>query len=204
IVHRDLKPGNLFIVNDPAGHVRAKVIDFGFAKDTRDPDAGPSSSNLVLGTAQYMAPEQVLADPVDGRTDIYGFGMVLFRTLTGHLPFDLDAGVDLFSHQLFSPTPPPSWLVDNMDGDLEQIVLRCVRKHPDNRYPSMQAVLDDLERVASGVEISELPISRDPDVYKPKRVDGRVAAESLARYFGTDAPPPPTSRFDPDSERFRR
>ena len=204
IVHRDLKPGNLFVIADPEGHVRTKIIDFGFAKDTRDPDAGPSSSNLVLGTAQYMAPEQVLADPVDGRTDIYGFGMVLFRTLTGHLPFDLDVGVDLFSHQLFSPTPPPSWLLDSLDDELEDIVLRCVRKHPENRYPSMQAVLDDLDAVASGREISELPLARDPDVYKPKHAPGREAAETLARYFGTDAPPPPTSRMDPDSVKFRR
>jgi serine/threonine protein kinase len=204
IVHRDLKPGNLFVIADPAGHVRAKIIDFGFAKDTRDPDAGPSSSNLVLGTAQYMAPEQVLADPVDGRTDIYGFGMVLFRTLTGHLPFDLDVGVDLFSHQLFSPTPPLSWLLDDLDDELEEIVLRCVRKHPDNRYPTMEAVLADLDAVANNREISALPLTREPDVYKPKHATGREAAETLARYFGTEAPPPPTSRLDPESGKFGR
>ncbi len=204
IIHRDLKPGNLFILAEPSGHVRAKIIDFGFAKDTRDPDAGPSSTNLVLGTAQYMAPEQVLADPIDDRTDVYGFGMVLFRTLTGHLPFDLDVGADLFSHQLFSPTPPPSWLVDGMDGELEAIVLRCVRKHPDNRYPSMRAVLDDLERVANGEEISDLPLVRDPDVYKPHNLSAREAAESLAGHFGTEAPPPATSRDDPESVGGRR
>ena len=203
IIHRDLKPGNLFVL-ETSGAPRVRIIDFGFAKDTRDPDAGPSSTNLVLGTAQYMAPEQVLADPVDARTDIYGFGMVLFRLLTGHLPFDLDPGVDLFSHQLFSPTPPPSWLVEHIDPELEQIVLRCVRKHPENRYPSMQAVLDDLGRIAAGGEISELPLRREPDVYKPKNLSGREAAESLAAYFGTEAPPPPTSRFDPESMRLPR
>ncbi len=203
IIHRDLKPGNLFVL-ESSGAPRVRIIDFGFAKDTRDPDAGPNSTNLVVGTAQYMAPEQVLADPVDARTDIYGFGMVLFRLLTGHLPFDLDPGVDLFSHQLFSPTPPPSWLAEHIDPELEQIVLRCVRKHPENRYPSMQAVLDDLARHAAGEDISALPLKREPDVYKPKNLSGREAAESLAAYFGTEAPPPPTSRFDPESEGIRR
>ena len=204
IVHRDVKPGNLFLVEESGTPFGIKLIDFGFAKDTRDPDAGPSSTNLVLGTAQYMAPEQVLADPVDPRTDVYGFGVVLFRLVTGHLPFDLDTGVDLFSHQLFSPAPPPSWLADNLDPKLEAVVMRCMRKHPSNRYASMQAVLDDLERVATGGEISELPLSRDPDVYKPRNREGHEAAETLAEHFGAEPPPPATQRFDPESFRLRR
>jgi eukaryotic-like serine/threonine-protein kinase len=196
IVHRDLKPANLFLVTTAEAPLTVKVIDFGFAKDIRaDPDAGPSSVNLVLGTAQYMAPEQVLAEPVDARTDIYGFGVVLFRVLTGHLPFDAPPGVDLFSHQLFSPTPPPSWLVDELDSAFEEIVLRCTRKHPENRYPSMQAVADDLERVARGVAISSLPLQRDPDIYKPRNSSGLEAAEALAAHFGKE-PPPLTVRPD--------
>jgi serine/threonine-protein kinase len=197
IVHRDLKPANLFLVLTPGAPPTVKLIDFGFAKDTRaDPDSGPSSVNLVLGTAQYMAPEQVLAEPVDARTDIYGFGIVLFRILTGHLPFDLEQGVDLFSHQLFSPTPPPSWLVERLDPGFEQIILRCTRKHPENRYPNMKAVLDDLERVVTGAEISSLPLRREPDLFKPKNSSAREAAEALASHFGQE-PPPPTARLDP-------
>lgn len=203
IVHRDMKPGNLFLLRQPAD-AKVKLIDFGFAKDTRDPDAGPSSTNVVIGTAQYMAPEQILTDPVDVRTDVYGFGAVMFRLLTGHLPFDLDVGVDLFSHQVFSPIPPPSWLVESLDADLEQVVLRCVRKHPDNRYPTMQAVLDDLDRIANAEDIQPLPLLRDPDVYNPRNVTGRAAAETLAARFGAEPPPPATTRFSPESLSWRR
>jgi len=199
IVHRDLKPGNLFLVGAPGGPVNARIIDFGFAKDTRDPDAGPNSTNIVLGTAQYMAPEQVLAEPVDARTDVYGFGVVLFRLLTGQLPFDLDPGVDLFSHQIFSPTPPPSWLLTDLDPRVEEVILRCMRKHPDNRYHSMQTVVEDLDRIALDQELSLLPLVREPDVYRPRNQIGLQAAQYFAERFGTEPPAPPTSRLDPES-----
>ena len=128
----------------------------------------------------------------------YGFGVVLFRILTGDLPFDLDQGVDLFSHQLYSPTPPPSWLIEDLDPGLEQIILRCTRKHPDNRYDSMQTVLDDLERVINGAPISALPLKRVPDLFRPRQAPGQEAAEALAAHFGTE-PPPASSRHESDS-----
>ncbi len=147
IIHRDVKPANIFLVGPKATPTGLKLIDFGLAKDVNRNLAGPTSTNIVMGTGQYMAPEQVLADPIDGRTDIYGLGVVLFRMLTGQLPFDLDIGIDLLSHQLFSPAPPPSWLVENIDPRVERIVLRCMRKHPENRYASMADLLRDLEAV---------------------------------------------------------
>lgn len=100
IIHRDIKPGNLYLLGPRGAPEGIKIIDFGLSKDLRNVGSGPASINLVLGTAQYMAPEQVLADPVDARTDIYAFGAVLFRMLTGQLPFDLNSGADLFCHQI--------------------------------------------------------------------------------------------------------
>jgi serine/threonine-protein kinase len=195
IVHRDIKPANLFLVQAPGGPLDVKLIDFGFAKDTRaDPHAGPNSQDIVLGTAQYMAPEQVLAEPVDPRTDIYSFGVVLFRIVTGHLPFDLEPSVDLFSHQLYSPMPPPSWLVEGLEPAFEQIILRCTRKHPENRYPSMQAVLDDLECLVRGAPLSLLPLRREPDLFKPRQPSSREAAEALAAHFGKDLSAPTNQR----------
>jgi serine/threonine-protein kinase len=206
IVHRDIKPGNLYLCG-PIGSPRGiKVIDFGLARDVRQRAAHGSSDHLVLGTVQYMAPEQLLADPVDARTDVYALGVVLFRMLTGQLPFDLDPGADLFGHQLFSPAPPPSWLVENVDLRMEQVVLRCMRKHPRNRYPSMEALLEELDviagvRPAADSPGERSPLARYPDVYKPRNHQGRDVAEMLALHFRTEPPPPPSSRLGAELPR---
>jgi serine/threonine-protein kinase len=195
IVHRDIKPGNLFLVGPIGAPTSVKILDFGLSKDLSEESTGPSSRNLVLGTAQYMAPEQVLADPVDMRTDIYAFGMVLFRVLTGQLPFDLDPSMELFGHQLFSPVPPVSWLNENVDPRLEKLVLRCLQKNPANRYQSMNELLDDLARIsATGLDANgeTIPITLnvEPDLYRPRNARGLEVAETLADYLGVDAPTP--------------
>ncbi len=198
IVHRDVKPGNLFLVGGSSAPEQVKLIDFGLALDSSRPGGCRTGRSFVVGTAQYMAPEQVLADPIDARTDVYAFGVVLFRCVTGHLPFDLDPGTDLLGHQIFSPAPPPSWLREGLDPRLEELILRCMRKHPANRYQSMEAVLGDLEIVAAslgssrGAPISRLRQERLPDVYSPKHPRGRDAADYLAQEFGT-APSPSAS-----------
>jgi len=130
--------------------------------------------------------------------------LVRRRQLGEVLPFDLDPGPDLFSHQLFSKVPPPSWLVEHVDPRLDEVVLRCVRKRPDNRYPSMLALLADLTLIAdtrgTGKHISELPLAREPDVYRPRNPKAHGIAELLAQYFGTEAPAPLTSRLERISE----
>ncbi len=194
IIHRDIKPGNLYLVGPPGAPHCVKIIDFGLSKDLRNVGYGPASLNLVLGTAQYMAPEQVLADPVDERTDIYAFGVVLFGMLTGTLPFGLRPGIDLFCQHLFSPAPLPSCFLEDVDPRLEQLILRCLRKHPENRYESMQQLLDDLVDIeshplANAVEASAPVLKRIPDVYIPRSSKGSGVAEDLARHFESEATP---------------
>jgi serine/threonine protein kinase len=172
IVHRDVKPDNLFLVDGDT----IKLLDFGMAKVERD---GTQSAELVMGTVQYMAPEQIVTERVDARTDVYGLGVVLFRMLTGHLPFEVEMGTVLLGHQLFSPAPPPSWLDDDLDPTVERVILSAMRKDPANRYPSMDAFLEDLSRA----EPRGAPMVREPDVYEPSSQAGREAAKFLSQQF---------------------
>ncbi len=182
VIHRDVKPDNVFLVGKGA---TVKVIDFGMAKLLGS--GVDVEEELVMGTAQYMAPEQIVRERVDGRTDVYAFGVMLFKMLTGHLPFDVDGGLhlDVLGHQLFSPTPPPSWLDDQLDPAIERVILSAMRKSPDNRYPSMKALADDLlaERAAGW------PIASARDVYEPSTPDGRAAVRMMLRKFSL--PPSP-------------
>lgn len=175
IVHRDVKPDNLFLCDERRHGVSVKVLDFGFATliDRRD---DPSA---VLGTVKYMAPEQVLAESVDPRADVYALGIVLFRALTGELPFDACARRGLVSHHLASPVPPPSWLAEGLDPSIDEVVLTAVRKHPRNRYPSMQAFLDDLDRALSGRPVRGIEPPVRPDVFFPSTDAGRQAFTAL-------------------------
>jgi serine/threonine-protein kinase len=181
VIHRDIKPDNIYLVGDDAA---VKVIDFGMAKIL---GSGPSvEDELVMGTAQYMAPEQILSEQADARTDVYALGVLLFRMLTGHLPFDIDGGLhlDVLGHQLFSPAPPPSWLDDDLDPAIEAVIMSAMRKDPRNRYPSMQALLDDLSRERPQGH----PLSTEPDLYEPSTEAGRQAVGRLLRRFSI--PPP--------------
>ena len=196
IIHRDIKPGNLYLLGPLGAPHGIKIIDFGLSKDLRNIGSGPISMNLVLGTAQYMAPEQVLADPVDERTDIYAFGVVLFRMLTGQLPFDLNPSACLSCHQIFSPAPPPSWLLEDVDPRFEQLILQCLRKHPENRYASMQELLNGLSDIenqpfGAACEVAVRALRHQPDVYIPHSSRGCGVAEELARDRGNVGTPRP-------------
>ncbi len=196
LIHRDIKPDNIYLVGSIDAPCSVKVLDFGMAHALDEGHDEESTS--ILGTAQYMAPEQILVEPIDARTDIYGLGVVLFRALTGYLPFDdVKNKHHLLRHQLFSPVPPASWLKEEISPALERLIHRCTRKSPQARYETMDELVrafdDALEAGAqSGAfvqdsapkdpfgEISEI----DPDIYVPMTKKGRKAAEVLAVEFG--------------------
>jgi serine/threonine-protein kinase len=177
VVHCDVKPENLLIAPRPCGRLQLKVIDFDLA--ALDPEEEPHEHPMLRGTAKYMSPEQVVGDRVDARTDVYSLGMVLFRMLTGHLPFELELSATLLWHQLVSRPPPPSWLCEAVDARLEAIVLKALCKAPQNRYATMSLMLADLHAWHAGQPLlAERPLMQ-PDVFVARRETARAAARAI-------------------------
>lgn len=180
IVHRDVKPDNLFLCGPGDFPQTVKVLDFGLAHVASRSTAASTPS--VKGTLEYMAPEQAVAEPVDGRADIYALGVVMFRALTGELPFDGVPVTELLNHHLRTPAPPPSWLVEDLDPGLDRVVMTAMRKHPSNRYPTMEDLLEDLRRVIGRrAPVCGAPLVHDPDRYEPWTEVGKRAMGLLER-----------------------
>jgi eukaryotic-like serine/threonine-protein kinase len=180
LVHGDVKPHNVFLCGECDSPQSIKLIDFGFAQACSGD--GPIDSDVVAGTLEYMSPEQILSDRIDARSDIYSFGIVLFRWLTAELPFETGPILGLFAHHLESKAPPPSWLLEEIHPGLEKIILAAMRKNPVNRYASMSEVIADLECVLTGKgEVRGTPIIEQPDAYQPKTERAMRACNLLCR-----------------------
>ncbi len=158
VVHRDIKPGNLFLVprNDDPNYV--KVLDFGIARYVDDDDEPHeldeiTQSRQVCGTPQYMAPEQVSLAPVDARADLYSLGIVLYRMLSGSLPFRSSNHQELFRHHVHSQPPPLATVAPDVrvPQAVEQFVLRALEKDPDDRFPSAADMRLALRQVRAGL-----------------------------------------------------
>jgi len=150
LVHRDVKPSNIYLV-DRHGDDHVKLLDLGIAKALHGHDLDAPITNPafgVPGTAQYMAPEQARARPVDPRTDLYSLGVVLYRMVTGALPFHAPAD-DLYSllRMHCEETPlPPSARLSGLPAELDAIILRCLAKEPDARWGSAHELAQALRR----------------------------------------------------------
>jgi serine/threonine protein kinase/Tfp pilus assembly protein PilF len=155
IIHRDLKPANIKIT--PQG--RVKVLDFGLAEAMRiEPGLATSDESTMdspiempklAGTLPYMAPEQLRGEPVDVRTDVYALGAVFYEMATGKRSFGDSQGAQLIADIQQSPPKPPRWLVPAIPARLEEIILKCLEKDPENRYRSMADLADALRDAAS-------------------------------------------------------
>ncbi len=143
IVHRDIKPQNVMI--DRSGTI--KVMDFGIA---RAGDSGMTEAGSILGTAQYLAPEQAKGHPVDERSDLYSVGVVLYEMLTGTVPFKGDSAVTVALKHVNEVPPEPAELVPGMPYALNQIVLKAMAKGPADRYQTAAEFARDLRAAREG------------------------------------------------------
>jgi len=186
VVHRDVKPDNLFLLG-PRGTPRdIRVLDFGLSKGA----SRLTEPGVAVGTAEYMAPEQTLTDPVDGRADIYALGVVLFRCFSGVLPFEDDNKLALMARQLLAP-PPPFVAAHGGPGAsdrLARVVACALRKRPDLRYPTMDALAADLSRLMQGLDPAGHPGPEGDDIYLPRSEFGRGLVASFYQLLGWSPP----------------
>jgi eukaryotic-like serine/threonine-protein kinase len=200
IVHRDIKPHNVLVDTDG----RVKVTDFGIAR------AGTSQmteAGSIVGTAQYLSPEQAKGADVDQRSDLYSLGVVLYELLTGTVPFNGDTPVEIAMKHLSAVPEPPSKRRRDIPRNLDLVVTRALAKDPPDRYQSAEEMDADLERVARGLAVS--PETEDMATQIIRGPVGPIAPTAatgvIAPRRGGAAPPPtPSVYYDLDEPPPRR
>lgn len=146
IVHRDLKPDNVIIATKRDGREIAKVVDFGIAKAVSDlPQDALTRSGLVIGTPEYMSPEQLLGDPVDARTDIYALGCMLYQMLTGTQPFSADTREQMIRRRLNEPPPHVQATLPEIPRRLDTLLAHMLARSPNERLSSAAEVSASLD-----------------------------------------------------------
>ncbi len=194
IVHRDLKPANVFLARSgaPSSPPTVKLLDFGLAKLQAAPaGVGPgvpaaltevalTGEGLIVGTLQYMAPEQLEGKPIDARTDIFAFGIVVYEMATGRRPFNGDNQARLTAAILGTEPPVVSSLQPAAPASLDRIVRKCLAKDPDARWQSARDLADELKWIAEEPAPSRFTAAR------PRRW-GWVAALAAALVIATGA-----------------
>jgi serine/threonine-protein kinase len=181
VIHRDLKPSNVLIegvrpagpANDdqpPPSFLRdlsVRVVDFGLAKLIHGDHAGTvlTEQDMIFGTPDYMAPEQVSGEELDGRCDVYAAGVILYEMLVGKLPFDTPGPLTTMAAHLNSPVPTPSFHAPErvISKAMERVVMKALAKKPDDRYPSAAALAEAIARAVEQPDEGELDeVGDDP------------------------------------------
>ena len=191
VVHRDIKPHN--VMADADG--RLKVTDFGIA---RTGVSQMTEAGSIIGTAQYLSPEQARGAAVDQRSDLYSVGIVLYEMLTGQVPFTGESPVEIAMKHLSDTPRPPSMLRPEIPPDLDMVVLRALAKNPEDRFQTAEEMDAELERVAAGAGVtaetadaatavlSGATLSNAPTAIVPPR---RPPPRATSSYRYADPPP---------------
>jgi serine/threonine-protein kinase len=170
IIHRDIKPGNVMLT--PAGDV--KVMDFGIARAISDASNTMTQTAAVVGTAQYLSPEQARGENVDSRSDVYSTGCLLYELLTGRPPFVGESPVSVAYQHVRETAPPPSSLDHDLPPEVDAIVMKALAKPLQDRYQSAAAMRADIDRYLAG---------------KPVQAPSVIAAPEPATSFMPPQPP---------------
>jgi len=177
LVHRDISPSNILVSFEGA----IKLVDFGIAR-IETGSVTRSASKQIKGKFPYMSPEQCRARPLDGRSDLFSLGVVLYELTTNTRPFDRNSEFDTLEAIVSGDYPRPSKVIPKYPAALEEIVVRLLATRPNDRYPTAGALLVDLDRVISAHDID---LSND------------VLAAHIRAHLGNGEPPPPRKRTTP-------
>ncbi len=215
IIHRDIKPHNVLVSADERGKSqdsRLKVTDFGIA---RHGASQMTEAGSIMGTAQYLSPEQARGAPVTAASDLYSAGIVLYELLTGKVPFGGDSAIEIAMKHVNELPRPPSQLRSEIPPELDQIVLRALAKEPEDRYQTAEEFIEDLERLEAGLPISRetseaatallaAPLTGGTTEVLPGEAATRVAPPPTRPQAPPRRPPPPEYRYEEPPRKRRR
>jgi len=172
VVHRDLKPSNIMI--DREGN--ARIMDFGIARSLKT--KGLTSTGVMVGTPEYMSPEQVEGKEIDKRSDIYSLGVIIFEMLTGQAPFSGETPYSIAFKHKTEPPPDPKELNIQIPEKLSHVILKCMEKAKEERYQRAEELFSDLTQIEKAVPVTERVVpKKKPSTLKEKRVS--IGAKKL-------------------------
>ena len=191
IIHRDIKPANVMLT--PAGDV--KVMDFGIARAVSDAQNTMTQTAAVVGTAQYLSPEQARGETVDSRSDVYSTGCLLFELLTGRPPFVGDSPVAVAYQHVREQAQPPSTFDADLPPEIDSIVMKSLAKRVEDRYQSAAAMKEDIDRFLAGRPVQAPVVAVPAEPIVPTLDPSSTAVTSVV---------PGATEWSPEPEQKRR